>query len=321
MRRRAHAPVGTTGQFIGGHEFQVVLRNGNRVGAGECGQGLGGGNSPIAFPGCPQIIHQGHLEPGHDAIGVYREGDIVVAIPGLAAPGEQVLAPVFDPLHRTTGRLARKQATDIAAPGAALAPEAPAMGLGNNVHLVGGETEACGPAQTKHARGLNAAVDGQVEFHGVPLGNTTKGLGGICAQTIPTELLTEHVGRLAESGIDIAPGEDPVHHHVALLGIEHPRAVGLHGLEGISHRLQCVVFHLDEFQGILGHPAVRGGHSGHGFAHVMDFVPSNAVNSPSVGRGLGGIAPAPGILTGHHRHHSVQGLGPARVNTRDAPMG
>ena len=256
MRRWAHAPVGTTGQLVCRHEFQIVLGDGNRVGAGKCGQGLGGGNRAIAFPCCPEIIDQDHLQPGHDAIGVHRQRNIVVAIPGLTAPGEQVLAPVLDPLHRTTGRLARKQATDIAAPGAALAPEAPAMGLGNNVHLVGGETEACGPAQTKHARGLNAAADGQVEFHGVPLGNTTKGLGGIRAQAIPAKLLAEHVGSLAESGIDIAPGEDPVHHHVALLGIEHPGAVGLHGLEGIGDRHQCVVFHLDEFQGILGHPAV-----------------------------------------------------------------
>ena len=255
------------------------------------------------------------------AVRIHRQGNVVMAIPSLASPGEQVFAAILDPLHRPAPGLAGKQATDIAAPGSPLAAKASAVGVGDDIHLIRGQTKTRGPAQAEHARGLNAAMDRQIEFHGIPLGNATEGLGGVRAQAIPTKFLVEDMGRSGESPIDVAPGEDPLHHHVAVLIIQDPGAVGLHGDEGVRHRIQGFVVHLDQFGGVLRHPPAARRHRGHGLAHVVDLLPRDAMYSPAIGGGLRGKAPALGILARHHRHYALQGFRSARIHPRDPRMG
>jgi hypothetical protein len=271
-KRSPHPPIGAGGQLVGRHQGQVVLGRIDRVRTREGGQRLGGTDGAEALARGPEIVHQLHLEARHPAVALHRDRSLVVPVPGLTAAGDEVLHAVLDPLDGAAAGLARQQARDVGAARSTLAAEAATVRMALDVHLVGGEPEGRGATQREVGGGLDAAADRQLEAHGVPRTDRAEGLGRVGAEPVPAELLREDSGRPLEGPVDLAPREDPLHHHVGALLLDHERRPILHGGEGIGDHVERFVVDQDVLEGVLGHVTARRRDGRHRLADVARLL-------------------------------------------------
>ena len=127
---------------------------------------------------------------------------------------------------------------------------------------------------------------------------------------------------LAGAQVALVVGSHRAERAPVVLGVHQNRAV--QGLMGIQHRLQHLVLHFDELQGLVGSRLVLSGHNGHGVPHKADPL---IQNQPVVGRGLGVGLPRHGkallghILIGVHRHHPGHLLGHVGVDLLNQGVG
>jgi len=307
--------------LVGGHQGEIVAGHRNGIAAGEAGEGLDGSEGGKALPRGPQVVDELDLEADDGAVLLERQRRFVAAIPGLAAAGGEVLGTVFDPLDRTSAGLAREQRGDVRAAEAHLAAEAPAAGVADETHLVGGDPQDRSATQGQQRRGLEGAATGHTLLHRVPLADDPEVLNGVGADAIPAEALREDVVRRLEGLIHLPPPEDPLQHDVRAALFVDERASRLHGLDGVDHGLQGLVVHVDELEGILGHVAAGGRHGRYRLSHVARLVRRHAVGAPALRHGGAREAPAEGVFRRDDGRHARQLLGLARVDAFDARMG
>ena len=136
VRRWPHPAIRALGELVRGDDRQVVLRCRDRVAADERGHRLRRRCRREAFGRGAEVIEQLHLEARDGAVRLDRDRRLVVAVPRLAAAGEQVLHAVFRPLHGASVRLPREHDRDVRAASPALAAEAAAVRLADEAHLV-----------------------------------------------------------------------------------------------------------------------------------------------------------------------------------------
>ena len=107
-----------------------------------------------------------------------------------------------------------------------------------------------------------------------------------------------------------------------VLGMDQNGAV--QSLVGVQHRLQHLVLHLDELEGLVGGGLILGGHDSHGIAHKADAL---VQNQPVIGRGFGVGLPRHGkallghIFIGVYRNHAGHLLGHVGVDLLNEGVG
>ncbi len=121
--------------------------------------------------------------------------------------------------------------------------------------------------------------------------------------------------------VHLAPGKFALEYRVGGQGFVHPRTVRTHCGECVYHRLEWLVFHLDQLQRIFSNVATACRNGCDRLAHVVHLVGCQAVEACSFGIAARYMAPAPHIIAGDHGAHSGELFRSAGIDTPDSRMG
>ena len=258
------------------------------------------------------------------SLAVNRHLD-VMDLTALLVGGDQMLAPVFDPLHRASqaqGRVGNEDLLRIEQHD--LGAESPAD-IGRD-HL---DVELREP---EHVR--EAVADGEGRLGRIPhpedtgarvvFGHHTTALEGTPAAPLDDEPLAENAGGLSPGAVGIPDrlqkAGGPVGGDVVMNARRALVESGLRVDDGGQRR----VVDLDEGGGVLGPVAAVGHDEGHGLAHETDLV----LRERALGAGSGeggvrneegaGLVQHPEVGGGEHQMNAGEPAGAGGVESEDA---
>ena len=203
---------------------------------------------------------------------VAGDGDLAAHVVVAGEGGaHEVLRAVLHPLHRLPGDDRGDHRADVAGVDADLVAEAAPDVRRDDPDLVLGQARDERVERAVGVRGLRRGPEGELPGDRVHVGDGTAGLQrrrmdpGIDHVLHDDELIgrrlrlgEQRVGGGAVAGF---PVEDVVVGLAVLVGADH-RGAGVEGPRGVDHRVQWLVLHLDERQGVAGGIAVVGDDEG-----------------------------------------------------------
>ena len=168
-----------------------------------------------------------------------------------------------------------------------LGPEAAAQFHGHNPDVGQGHVQHPGKLGPHLVGPLGGRPDGQAAV-GLHAGNAGHGFQETLVDALGAKGILENVVGLLEGRVHVAPvgvqqGTDVAAFDgkaVALVALQvgmHRRGAGPQGQQRVHHRLQVLVFDINQADGFLGGYLILGGHRRHRFADVIDRVPRHDV--------------------------------------------
>ena len=322
----AGAPVRAHGRLVGEDrgELAVVIRNAVRAGKGGAGDDRD--DQPVGAIGAGVI-----QEDGANAEDPSRlvEGDLrIVDLLPLLVGGHEVLAPVFDPLHRTPEPLRGQRHQDL------LGIKHHHLGPESAAH-VGGDDPDVGLRQPEHRRepvadrngGLRAVPDLEQAGARVPRGDDPAGLQGRRRPAVHHQPVPEAARGAGEGALDVP---DPLRVPRADVG----PGVLVHERRGRCDRVleahrggERRVLDVHEIERVLGRVPALGDDQRHRFPHIPDGggrqgLLGLVMDQRRVGDEPGErAAEVAQIGVRQHRHHGAGGPRAARVDPHDAGVG
>ena len=316
-------PVQAAGQFVGEHHPVAHRQIADAVGAGQVAvHAIEGGRlrrAQIAAAVVDLVVAQG----GDAAVRVHRRLHVRHPVGG-AGRGLQMLQPVLHPFHRGAG-LARRQAHQHHIAEHALLDAEAAAGVRRRAQPqpVAGHVQRPRHHRMQRVGALEVGKDVVDAGGRLVLAHHHVALDGGAGVAREPHLDGNPMLRLLEGFFRIAVAEVALVDHVAAHRlVQHRRVLG-GGFLRIDHRLQRLVLHPHQIQGVLRPVAVLGDHHAHRLAHIAHLVHRQApvLHGRAAHAHRERMGPALHVLAGEHRAHALEGERLGGVHGQHPGMG
>jgi len=274
--RAARPAVGADDGLVGEDRFELAVVVGDLVGARQGRAGHDGDDDPVGDVR-PGIVEE--LRPHPEDATVVVDGDgRVVDLQPLVVGGDEVLAPVLDPLHGPVQLHRRPGDEDLLRVAHHdLGAEATADVGGDHPDVLLGQPQQLAEIVADPDRRLGAVPHRQLAHLRIPLGHDATALHGRRCAPVEDEPLPEDVR---------GPGEGLFHvtHPLGIVGADvgadvlvDQRRIRPRRLLQIDHRRQGGVLRLDQLHGVLRQVPVLRDDERHRFARVADLLRGQGV--------------------------------------------
>ena len=262
------------------------------------------------------------------ALFVNRDFHVPILV-ALLLGGDEILAPVLDPLDGLADRHGGRRQRGIFHIEGALGPEAAAHIIGDDPHLIVGEIQQVDEGALEAVGALRRGVNGELLGSGIPIGHHAATFQKKGPAAMQGELLAIHMRRVGEGLVGVAD----LHGHLgddvacgAALGQRRARDDRLARIDGGGQHL---VIDLHQRRRVFRDIAAFGHDDGDGFARETGLVLGERPGHEGLlDGGMGHIerqaARAHGlgqIRMGQHGHDAGQGQRRALVDALDQRMG
>ena len=222
----------------------------NAVGPGEHLRDIAGGRRPIGAD-IGALIGVGAPAQREDrAVLVARDLQFAFGITGMIG-GEQMLAPILDPLHRPAAEARRERDQEVLRIELAARAEAAADVVLHHADGAFRQTEMFCQHAPVEERDLGGAVDGQLTARRIPFRQQPARLHRDGAVALDREALAANVCRAVESGIGIAAQAGEGEREIAACGLEQSDVVAPGG-RAVDDRGERLDVERDGVERILG---------------------------------------------------------------------
>ncbi len=312
--------------LVGGDRVPLALVVAEPIRTGkdaQCHAGVHGRGPRVDRVGAAVHVHE---DAQAEQVPLVVVGDLcgVVVLAGVDA-GQQVLAPVLDPLHRSPGLHGQHADHDLLREEVALHAEAAAHVGADDPDQVLRHPQRVRQAGAHQVRDLGGRPQGERALGAVVLRDAAAVLHGDPGLPMGQQVDLEGAIGLRKGGIRIAPLEVALDEEVVLPALVQSRGTVADRVLHAGHHLQRLVVHVDEGGGVLREVAIVRQDGGHRLAGEQDALAREARKGGALPGRVGRVATdRRGVLgqlcPGDDPMDAWGGLGRGGVDGADAGM-
>ena len=216
-------------------------------------------------------MHDRTADAEHPAFIVDRHLGIPVLV-ALLGGGDEMLAPILDPLHRLAAQAGGERHADLFGVGDQLGAEAAADIRRRHADLVLVQPEDLADHPHRRMRHLGGCPQRRTVFQRVVARDAAATLDRMAAAAVLPERLAEHMLRLGEHALGLAVRHVEFGQQVVRRFTVHQRRIGRERSPAVGYRRQRVEIDVDQRRRILGDVAGVGDDDRDRFADMDGLV-------------------------------------------------